>query len=301
MNRYTFFTLSSLSLGCVLAGCGGADVNVADTASSAARVQPASIIGSQSTVPPPGYSLVWSDEFNGPVGSYPSAANWTYDLGAGGWGNNEQETYTNTNATVVADSSATDGLALDIASSKSGSTYYSSRIKTQGLHSFQYGYIECRAKVPPGGSNYQGYWPAFWTLGTDITKSGWPACGEDDVMEHLCGTQPNAIYQTLHGKVAHGNGSWSNGVTYTGRSDFGLAYHTYGVLWVQNSITFYVDGVQDGAPITPTTISKTNTWEFNKPEFLILNLAIGGNWPGNITSSTVFPAHFLIDYVRVYQ
>lgn len=86
-----------------------------------------------------------------------------------------------------------------------------------------------------------------------------------------------------------------------GTSDFGLAYHTYGVLWLQNSITFYVDGVQNGATITPSTLSKGNQWETNKPHFLLLNMAIGGSWPGNITAATVFPAHFMVDYVRVYQ
>ena len=250
---------------------------------------------------PPGYNLVWSDEFNGAVGSAPNPANWTYDLGGGGWGNKEQEIYTSSNAVIAADSGATDGFALDIFSSTDGTHYYSSRIKTQGLRSWQYGYIEVRAKVPPGGASYQGYWPAFWTLGPDITSVGWPTCGEIDVMEHLCGKFPGNIYQSLHGNVSHTTRNWGVTETYTQAIDFGQAYHLYAVLWQQNSITFYVDGAQDGPILTPSSIGSRNVWQFNKPQFLLLNMAIGGSWPGNITSATVFPAHYLIDYVRVYQ
>lgn len=251
--------------------------------------------------PPPGYTLVWSDEFNGPVGSYPNPKNWTYDLGAGGWGNNEQETYTSTNATIVADPAATDGYALDIASSTDGVHYYSTRIKTQGHHSWKYAYIECRAKVPPGGASYQGYWPAFWTLGTDIKTVGWPKCGEMDIMEHLCGTEPDIAYQTIHGNYRNSNNAWGIGYAFTASSDLGQDYHLYAILWKQNSITFYVDGAQNGPTITPSSLSANEVWRFNNPQFLLLNMAIGGNWPGNITSQTVFPAHYLIDYVRVYQ
>lgn len=251
--------------------------------------------------PPPGYNLVWSDEFSGALGSYPNAANWVYDLGGGGWGNNEQEIYTSTNAKIVADAAATDGQALDIASSTDGTNYYSSRIKTKGLHSFQYGYVECRAKVPPGGASFQGYWPAFWTLGADIDTVGWPKCGEMDIMEHLCGTEPTVIHQTLHGNQTGSSQAWGLGYSYTGSQDFGLAYHLYAMLWKQNSVTFYVDGVQNGPVITPSSLTRKQIWEFNKPQFLLLNMAVGGNWPGNVTGNTVFPAHFLIDYVRVYQ
>jgi beta-glucanase (GH16 family) len=249
---------------------------------------------------PIGYSLAWSDEFDGATGSKPNSTNWTYDLGAGGWGNSEQETYTNTNATIVADSSATDGLALDIKATTDGTNYYSSRIKTEGLQSFTYGYIECRAKVPPGGANYQGYWPAFWMLGSDITSVNWPTCGEVDVMEHLNGSAPDISYQTAHANTSTGS-EWSVGYNYAASSDLGAGYHLYAVLWQQNSITFYTDGVQDGSPITSANIGSGNVWEFSQPQFIILNMAVGGNWPGNITSSTQFPADYMIDYVRVYQ
>ena len=250
---------------------------------------------------PSGYTLVWSDEFDGAVGSAPKASDWTYDLGGGGWGNKEQEIYTSSNAVIVADLGATDGLALDIFSSTDGTHYYSSRIKTQGLLSWQYGYIEVRAKVPPGGASYQGYWPAFWTLGPDITSVGWPTCGEIDIMEHLCGKYPGNIYQSLHGNVIHTARNWGVTETYTQPIDFGQAYHLYAVLWQQDSITFYVDGAQNGPILTPSLIGSRNVWEFNKPQFLLLNMAIGGSWPGNITGATVFPAHYLIDYVRIYR
>lgn len=180
------FQLAALSsiLALTSVGCGG---------SGSPDALPPAVHASaaiQATLPPAGYTLAWSDEFNGLIGTYPNPSNWAFDLGAGGWGNREQETYTSTNATIVADQAASDGTVLDIASSKVGKTYYSSRLKTQGLRTFQYGYIEVRAKVPPGGPSYQGYWPAIWTLGADITTSGWPKCGEIDIMEHLCGTNP---------------------------------------------------------------------------------------------------------------
>jgi beta-glucanase (GH16 family) len=292
----------------LLSGIGGGSTTVSATFNEvestlaqspiASTPVPIEVIQSSGFVPV-GYNLAWSDEFDGTLGSTPNATNWTYDLGAGGWGNNEQETYTSTNATVISDSQATDGLALDIKATKSGSTYYSSRIKTEGLRSFTYGYIECRAKVPPGGANYQGYWPAFWMLGNSITTVGWPTCGEQDIMEHLSGTAPTNAYQSLHGQ--NSSGGWDTTQTYTSSPDLGAGYHTYAVLRKQNSITFYVDGIQDGPTKTPSNVGSGNAWEFNQPEFLILNLAVGGNWPGNITGATTFPADYLIDYVRVYQ
>jgi beta-glucanase (GH16 family) len=250
---------------------------------------------------PSGYKIVWSDEFNGVLGSTPNSANWTYDLGNGGWGNSEQETYTNSNATIVADQNAIDGKALDIQARDTNGEITSARIKTEGLQSFTYGYICCRAKVPPGGSNYQGYWPAFWMLGNSIDSVGWPTCGEDDVMEHLSGTEPDLSYQSLHGNYSGSTSEWTTSSSANAGTDTGLAYHTYAVLWLKDSITFYVDGVQDGPTQTPSTIGSNAVWQFDQPEFIILNMAVGGNWPGNTTSSTVFPADFMIDYVRVYQ
>ncbi len=251
--------------------------------------------------PPAGYSLVWADEFHGAAGSPPNPANWTYDLGGGGWGNREQQIYTSSNAVVVADSAATDGWALDIFSSTNGGHSYSSRIKTQGLRAWQYGYIEVRAKVPAGGPACQGYWPAIWTLGPDIVTAGWPACGEIDIMEHLCGKHPKNIYQSLHGNADRQNKSWGQTQTWTNTADFGASYHLFAMLWQRDSITFFIDGVQNGPTLSPSTIGAKNVWQFNKPQFLLINLAIGGAWPGNPSPETVFPAHFRIDYVRVYQ
>jgi len=250
---------------------------------------------------PPGYKIVWSDEFNGSLGSKPDPANWTYDLGGGGWGNNEEETYTNSNATVISDPNAIDGKALDIQARNVSGSITSSRIKTEGLQSWTYGYIVCRAKVPLGGSNWQGYWPAFWMLGNSINTVGWPTCGEDDIMEHVGGTQPDLTYQTAHANYLGGSSEWSQGNQANAGTDLGGSYHTYAVLWQQNSITYYVDGIQDGPAITPSTMPAGGAWEFNQPEFIILNMAVGGNFPGNTTPSTIFPADYMIDYVRVYQ
>src|SRR6202050_1170580 len=146
-------------------------------------------------------TLIWSDEFNGAVGSGPDPTKWTYDLGAGGWGNSELENYTNSrsNSLIVADPAATDGFALAIRAQASGGNYTSARIKTQGIFTYQYGRVEARASIPAGN----GMWPAFWTLGADITTVNWPACGEVDVMEWVPQT-PSEIYGSLHSTGSNG-------------------------------------------------------------------------------------------------
>jgi beta-glucanase (GH16 family) len=244
--------------------------------------------------PPTGYNWVWSDEFNGAIGSYPNSANWTYDTGLGwGGGDGELESYTTTNATIQADSAATDGKVLQIQSTHSGSNYYSSRILSQGLQSFQYGYIEMRAKLSSGGP---GLWPAFWLLGTDEPTDPWPGCGEVDIMENW-GNNPDFCQGTAIGP--NGSGGIYNPNAQSSSTTFSSAYHTYGLLWTANELQYMIDNTVYFTA-TPSIVPSGGSWPFNNPFFILLNQAVGGN-NDPPTSQTVFPANYDIDYVRVFQ
>lgn len=255
--------------------------------------------------PPAGYNLVWSDEFNGAVGSAPNGANWTYDTGAGGWGNNELENYTTStnNSQIVADPNAGDGKSLAIIAidTQPGNTNYgtvgrytSARLLSSGRQSFQYGYMEARIQMPYG----DGIWPAFWMLGNNIGSVGWPTCGEMDIMENI----GNAADQPVnHGSLHAPN--WNPTGTYTlpGGALYHNAYHTFGLLWQQNQVQLYVDGVLYETQTSAGAAGAGGTYEFNSPFFFLLNTAVGGNWPGSPDAGTSFPQTMLVDYVRVYQ
>ncbi len=227
------------------------------------------------------YQLVWSDEFNGTSlnNSY-----WTFDLGNSGWGNNELENYTNSSNNIYVQN----GNLYITAIKETNGTYTSARIKTQGLKSFQYGKIEARMKLPFG----QGMWPAFWMLGSNITSAGWPSCGEIDIMEMIGG---QGRENTVHGS-AHWGSDYTN--TYTLSSGtLADTFHVYDVTWTPTQIAWHIDGIQYSVlNITPSALNA-----FKKPFFIILNLAVGGAWPGNPDASTVFPQQLVVDYVRVYQ
>ena len=229
------------------------------------------------------WNLVWSDEFNG---SSLDTTKWTYDTGAGGWGNNELECYTNRTQNV----NVTGGNLVITAQPESygGANYTSGRIKTQGLFNFTYGRIEARIKLPDG----QGLWPAFWMLGSNITSVGWPQCGELDAMEHI--DNSSNIAGSTHW-YSNGQADYSN---VSGSLDFSQ-FHTYDVVWDSNNITWYVDGVQFNQFYIGGGAG--NTQAFQQPFFILMNLAVGGNWPGNPDGSTQWPAQMLVDYVRVYQ
>lgn len=239
-------------------------------------------------------TLVWSDEFNGTPGSGPDPAKWTYDLGGGGWGNDELETYTNSrsNSLIVADPNALDGSALAIRAQDSSGNYTSARIKTEGIYSFQYGRMEVRASLPAGA----GFWPAFWALGNNITTAGWPACGEVDVMEWVPQT-PGEIYGSLH---STGSNNLTEGYILPNNATYSNAYHVFAMDWYPNEIVFSMDGIvyEDQKE---SALAAGTAWPFDQPFFIILNLAVGGQWPGPPTTGTVFPADFRIDYVRVYS
>jgi len=228
------------------------------------------------------WSLVWSDEFDG---MSINTSNWTYDLRAGGWGNSESEYYTSR----LENASINNGMLNIIArkESYSGSNYTSARMKSQGLRSFTYGRVEASIKLPVG----QALWPAFWMLGNNITTVGWPKCGEIDILEHI-----NSV------PVVNGTMHWDNNghVSYGGTTACDVTrFHTYAVEWDSTSIRWFVDSVKYLEGNIAGNINSTE--EFHLPFFIILNLAVGGSWPGNPDNSTPFPDTMFVDYVRVYQ
>jgi beta-glucanase (GH16 family) len=244
-------------------------------------------------------TLVWHDEFNQPVGSGPDTTKWVYDLGVGnptGWGNNELETYTNSrsNSVIVADPDATDGKALAIVAQSSNGSYTSARLNTETTYSFQYGRLETRARLPSG----VGLWPAFWALGSDITTVTWPACGEIDVMEWI-GSEPAQVDGSLHATGYPGAGLTASSML-PGGASYSDAYHVFAVDWYPSEIVFSVDGVvyEDQKE---SSLAAGYQWPFVQPFFILLNLAVGGNFPGPPDSATAFPQSYLVDYVRVYS
>jgi beta-glucanase (GH16 family) len=241
---------------------------------------------------------LWSDEFDQAIGSPPDTSRWVYDLGATGWGNNELQTYTEAteNAAIAADPQATDGKALVIkALKRPQGGYTSARLKTQGKFSTLYGRIEGRLKT----TNGQGIWPAFWMLGENIETVGWPSSGEIDILE-VVGANPNKVHGTLHGPGYSGAKGPTATITLpTGTLD--KDYHVYAIDWAPNKIVWSFDGRVYHAQ-TPKTLPPGAKWVFNDaPFFLLLNLAVGGNWPGNPDDTTPFPQIFSIDYIRVYR
>jgi beta-glucanase (GH16 family) len=242
--------------------------------------------------------LTWSDEFNGPEGSPVDASKWVTETGGNGWGNDELEYYTNR----PQNSYQHDGnLVIKVLQEKytgaHGATrnYTSARIKTLGKFDQTYGRFEARIKIPTG----EGIWPAFWMLGKDILKPGWPACGEIDIMENI-GKEPAMVHGTIHGpgySGAHGIGSPYSTADRKAVAD---DYHVFAVEWEPNVIRFYVD--KDlFATRTPADLPKGTKWVYDHPFFLLLNVAVGGNWPGSPDATSTFPQEMLVDYVRVYR
>lgn len=241
----------------------------------------------------PNYQLVWQDEFEGPAGQSPDSANWNYDIGTGqnGWGNQELQYYTNRSENISLDGN---GNLVITARRESfgGQPFTSARIKTQGLFEQTYGRFEARIKMPWG----PGIWPAFWLLGSNIETVGWPQCGEIDIMEYR-GQQPNLINGTVHGPGYSAGNSVTK--TYGFQNDrFDVDFHVFAVEWGKDYLRFYVDDVLY-QEITPGDLS--GPWVFNNPFFIIMNVAVGGNYVGFPTSETPFPQSMIIDYVRVYK
>jgi len=242
-------------------------------------------------LPQRNYQLTWSDEFDGMAGVSPDSTKWKFDIGNGGWGNAELEYYTNRAANASLDGNG--NLAITARKeSYSGSAFTSARIKTSGLFEQPYGRFEARIKTPWG----PGIWPAFWLLGSNIDSIAWPQCGEIDIME-LRGQKPNIISGTVHGPGYSGASGITKSFAFESNR-FDVGFHLFAIEWGTDYIDFFVDGTLY-QEITPNDV--TGNWVFDQPFFMILNVAVGGNYVGFPTNQTPFPQSMLVDYVRVYR
>ncbi|MFC3689471.1 family 16 glycosylhydrolase [Aquipuribacter hungaricus] len=240
---------------------------------------------------------VWADEFDGPAGALPDPARWGHEWGGLGWGDGELQEYTDRRP----ENASTDGEGhLRITARREelgnpwsgGARYTSARLSTASTYSFRYGRVEARAKLPSG----QGVWPAFWLLGTDTATLGWPAGGELDVVETV--NTPTTVFSHVHGSTTTGQ-HWSRGGG-TPTVDLSQDFHVYAMDWRPDVVTFSVDGV------TTTVVHREDlppeaVWPFDRPHHMLLNVAVGGSWPGAPDSTTPFPATMLVDHVRVYR
>jgi beta-glucanase (GH16 family) len=238
-----------------------------------------------------GYKLAWSDEFNG---SKINTADWGYDTGGSGWGNNELQYHTSESKNAYLQNGK---LVIEAFKEKyQNRDYTSARLITKGKKEFTFGRIDIRAKLPKG----KGIWPALWMLGSNISQVSWPACGEIDIMENL-GQDPKTVYGTIH---------WGNQGSTTSKSTQGIyklntvktfadEFHVYSLDWEKDKLSILVD---DKVYFT-TTAAKlgANPYPYNAPFFFIMNIAVGGNWPGNPDATTVFPQRMEVDYIRVFQ
>jgi beta-glucanase (GH16 family) len=243
------------------------------------------------------WQLTWADEFNASNGSPPDPSKWNIVTGGNGFGNNELETYTNRPANIQQqdgnlvitaqreDLTGSDGVIRN---------YTSARINTRNHFTQKYGRFEARIQLPAG----KGIWPAFWLLGDDHESNHWPNCGEIDILETI-GAQ-DTMYSTIHGPGYSGGKGPSTKYTLPAGQQVDNAFHLYAVEWAPNDIKFFLDNhlivERTLADLPPNT-----KWVYSHPFYLLLNLAVGGNWPGNPDETTVFPQRMLVDYVRVYS
>lgn len=235
--------------------------------------------------------IIWSDEFDGPAGTTPDAAKFHAVNGVDA--GNELACYTSRDTNVALDGAGHLALTARV-EDYGGAPYTSGKVQTSGHYAPTFGRIEARIKIPAG----RGLWPAFWLLGADYGTSGWAACGEADVFE-LLGHEPAKVYYGLHGANSGNANYWHLGGDYAAPASLAEDFHVYGINWAQDRVQYTLDGAVL-ATYTQSQLSVGQTWVFNKPFFLILNLAVGGDWPGVPDETTVFPATMLVDYVRVY-
>jgi beta-glucanase (GH16 family) len=279
-----------IALGMVLGGC-TASVTAAPTATATHTRAP--------TIAPIKYTRVWIDDFSGPAGALADPATWTADTGGDGWGNRELQYYTPGNANASLDGHGSLALVAKAATADHSCwygrcAYTSARLKTEDRFSVQYGRIEARIKVPAGS----GVWPAFWMLGADIKTDPWPGAGEIDVMENV-GKEPGTVHGSLHGPGYSGANDPTAAYTLPDNQPLSATFHTFAIDWTPTSIEWLVDGhVYEKQ--TPEDVLG-HPWEFDKPFFLLLNLAVGGAFPGNPSSGAAFPATMLVDYMAVYK
>ncbi|MDP5171081.1 MAG: glycoside hydrolase family 16 protein [Bacteroidia bacterium] len=243
-----------------------------------------------------GYTLVWNDEFDD---ASISSLNWTYELGDGsdyglaaGWGNEEEQIYTNSaeNSFIENDGDEVSALVI-VAKEESPGSYTSAKLTTQRLQSIRYGRVEARIKLPTD----KGMWPAFWMLGDNIDQINWPGCGEIDIVE-LVGQEPNVIHGSVHYTDSTNRRSTFTTSQTLASGTFEEAYHDFRLDWTPESMIFSLDGV----PYQTVPIGE-DMKEFQRSFYLILNIAVGGNWPGSPDATTEFPQKMYVDYVRVYR
>jgi beta-glucanase (GH16 family) len=249
----------------------------------------------------PSQRPVWSDEFDGPAGASFDHSKWVADTGGDGFGNQEREFYTTRAENVALDG---DGHLVITARAEPPSSAYecwygrclytSARLKTKGLFAQAYGRFEARIRIPRG----QGLWPAFWMLGRDIDSVGWPRSGEIDIMENI-GREPAVAHGTMHGPGYSGADGIGRADALSGAT-FADDFHVFAVAWRPNEIIWYVDGHQYNRT-TPADLPRGAKWVFDHPFFLLLNVAVGGGWPGDPDASSTFPQQMVVDYVRAYR
>lgn len=234
--------------------------------------------------------LVWSDEFDGAEGDAPDPDNWNHETGDHGWGNEELQNYTTSRDNSALDG---DGNLVITAIEEDDGGYTSARMTTQDNIEHAYGRIEARIQLPSG----QGVWPAFWMLGSDFPDTEWPDSGEIDIME-LIGSEPETVHGTVHGPGYSAGDGVGASYDHPDGGSFADDFHVYAIDWEPGSITWSVDGIEYNT-ITPDDVS--GDWVFDQEFFMILNVAVGGEWPGYPDETTEFPQEMVVDYVRVYD
>ncbi len=237
-------------------------------------------------------TLVWSDEFGGSAGTPPDPSKWTYDIGTD-WGNSQLEFDTSRPSNVSLDGQGRLAITARVEPYQ-GRSYTSGRINTRGLFDQTKGRFEARIQLPIG----RGLWPAFWLLGSDVGTTGWPGCGEIDIMEYR-GQEPARVHGSLHGPGYSGAGALTRSFTLS-NGRFSDGFHVFAVEWRTNEIRYLVDDVVYQT-ITPSSLPANGRWVFDHPFTIILNLAVGGNYVGPPDITTTFPQTMLVDYVRVYS
>ncbi|MGW5868485.1 glycoside hydrolase family 16 protein [Streptomyces sp. NPDC055239] len=276
-------TLSTVALAC----CASAMAGLPAGASAAPSSSPANSAA----------AATFTDDFNGPAGSGVDGSKWQIETGDN-VNNHERQYYTSGNKNAALDGQGNLVITARKENPENYQCWYgkceytSSRLNTSGKFTQTYGHVEARMKVPKG----QGMWPAFWMLGADIGSVGWPNSGELDVMENV-GFEPGTVHGTLHGPGYSGSGGIGAGYTLPGGEAFSDKFHTFAVDWSPNKVTWSVDG-NVYQTRTPADLNG-NKWVFDKPFFLILNLAVGGYWPGDPDGNTSFPQQLVVDYVHV--
>jgi beta-glucanase (GH16 family) len=241
------------------------------------------------------WNLIWSDEFNSPDGSPVDDSLWEHQTGGSGWGNPELEYYTDRiENSFIENPDGKNGVLVikAIKEDYKGLQYTSARLTTRKKFEPMFGRFEIRAQIPYG----QGIWPALWMMGNNGT---WPYCGEMDIMENI-GKEPNIVHSTIHGPGYSGAKGIGKPYSLPDGANFSEDYHLYAIEWEPNIIRFYVDD-QLYNTVTPADLPQGTKWVFDHPFYLLMNVAVGGGWPGYPNDTTVFPQTMKVDYVRAYE